>query len=193
MTRTKWCWLLLGVAVAATNGCSADDTVAPTTVAPLPITPTTITPTTRPADDAGTTTIDPSTNRGYPRVCLMIPVDAVTAATGAEAATSEEAVFRGTTHCFVRDGAGEKIVSLAAGPSEGFGESAAAADAAPVDGFGDGAVRTDGTLHVLIGDEELVFELYPAAGVDPAATDAVIEAIATDVLSRYEPPLPDDG
>lgn len=179
MTR-RACWTV-AVTIVATfaAGCS-DDAAGPTTTAPA---------VTR---LASTTTTDPRTDRNFPRVCVMAAAEYVSAATGFEAVTSQEGVLRGIRTCLLFDDAGEKVAGVSVGPIERFAEAQAAPDAVPVDGFGDGAVWTENVLYVLMPEESMTFKLYPAAGVAEADIEAVVTAMATDVLSRYDPPRPDD-
>lgn len=128
-----------------------------------------------------------------PRLCLMVSVDEVAAATGAAAVLAEEGRFRNVTTCYVRDATGEKIVTVAAGPASGFTEAQSAPDALVVRGLGNGAVWTEGELHVLIGTEELTFRLFPSGGVPDADAQSVIEAITASTLGRYVAPPPDDS
>jgi hypothetical protein len=207
-TRSRLATVLLGLSVAA--GCGSDGAADTTTVAPATTAAIATTATTAAAPDVSAARTPPpdleddpakdnrpprpdeiDTSTGFPRVCLMLSLDVVSSATGASAVSSHEGASGGTTTCFVEDDAGENILAMGASPSARFTEAAAAADARPVDGLGDGAVWSDGRLHVAIGDEALSFRLYPAAGVDDASAEAVVEQIAADTLPRYQPP-PDD-
>lgn len=176
------CWTVL-VALAATvaTGCSDDNAASPTATA-LPIA-------TRPAS---TTTTDPRTSRDFPRICVMAAIEGVLADAGVEWVSSQEGVLRGVTTCLLYEPSGEKVAGVSVGPIERFAEAQAAPDAVPVDGFGEGAVWTENTLYVLMPLESMTFKLYPAAEVSEADTEEVVKAIATDVLSRYQPPPPDD-
>lgn len=176
------CWTV-AVAVSAilAVGCSDDDAGSASTTAAPAVTRL-----------ASTTTTDPRTDRNFPRVCVMAAVEDLVAGFGIEAVSGQEGVLRGIRTCLLMDSAGEKVVGVSVGPIERFAEAQAAPDATPVDGFGEGAVWTDNTLYVLMPEESMTFKLYPAAGVAEADTQSVIAAIAADVLSRYDPPRPDD-
>ncbi len=196
MTNHARGWAVLIVLVA--TGCSSSGEEGVTSPAPsITAAGSTLValPTVATDDDdqgIGPPTPDEFPPAEVPRVCLMVSLDEVTGATGVTAVSGEEGVFREVTTCFVKDEAGETLVSIAAGPASGFTDVASAPDARVVDGLGDGAVWTEGKLHVQIGAEVLAFKLFPAADVANAAAESVIEAIATGTLSRYAPPPPDD-
>ncbi len=206
MGRTSCGAALLAVAVAVVSGCSSDDsantslpgeTSSTSIVATTEVSATFVAPPDVGNDDPAKDNRPPQqdeidTSTGYPRICVMVSLDEVSQATGATAVASQEGALGDTTTCFVDDADGEKIFSLAAAPSVRFDEAAAAADARPVGGLGDGAVWSDGRLHVLMGDEDLSFGLYPAAGVDDASAESVVEQIAAVALPRYEPPPVED-
>lgn len=122
----------------------------------------------------------------------MAAVEEVLTAVGVEVVASQEGVLRGVTTCLLYDPAGEKVAGVSVGSRERFAEAQAAPDAVSVDGFGEGAVWTDNTLYVLMPEESMTFKLYPAAGVAEADIETVVTAMATDVLSRYDPPHPDE-
>ena len=122
----------------------------------------------------------------------MADLDRVNAAIGTSAVTSQEGVLRGVTTCVLTDGNDEKVAAVSVGPIERYATAQAAPDAVVVDSVGDGAVWTENVLYVLIGDESMTFKLYPAAGVADADAEAVVTTLAVDVLTRYQPPLPDD-
>lgn len=140
---------------------------------------------------ATTSTSDPRTLPGYPRVCAMVDFAHFDAVTGATATTSQEGALRGVVTCTVSDADGEKLGAVSAGPADGFAEFRATPGATEVDGIGEAAVRAEGELHILVGSEHLTVKLYPGAQVPPDSLDAAIDALAIDVVARYLPPLTD--
>lgn len=212
VTGDRWTGPVVALLLAAAApGCSSEGTAdpsLPTTVPPSaapdasaaagtsPVAATTLPPGLEPddpaADNRPPTQDEIDTSTGYPRVCLMLSLDEISAATGATAVSSHEGEFGGATTCFVEDAAGEKVMTLVAGPAARYEVAIAAVGARSVDGLGDGAVWTEGVLHVLMGDEDLAFELRPAAGVPADAAESVLEQIAGGTVSRYQPP-PTDG
>lgn len=186
------------VVVIAAAGCnSGDDASVPRTAPSITAAGSTLValPSVTADDDdqgIGPPQPDELSPADTPRLCLMVSIDEVADATGAQAVLAEEGTFRDVTTCYVRDAAGEKILTVAAGPASGFIEAESAPDALVVGGLGDGAVWTEGELRVLIGTEELTFQLFSSAGVPHADAQSVIEAIATSTLGRYVPPPPDD-
>ncbi len=149
-------------------------------------------------DDQGIGPPTPSELAGFdtlplPRVCMMVSVDEVRAATGADATSASEASRGDTITCFVVDGQGENLVAVAAGPASSFDDAATAPDAAPVEGLGDAAVWSGGKLHIRIGTEEVAVKVFAATGVVDADMQAVASTIAADVLTRYQPPATATG
>ncbi len=149
-------------------------------------------------DDQGIGPPTPSELAGWdtlplPRVCLMVSVEEVRAATGADATSSSEATRGDTITCFVVDGQGQNLVTVGAGPASAFDEAAATPDAVPVDGLGDDAVWSGGKLHIRIGTEDVAVKVFAATGVADADMQAVAAMIGADVLTRYQPPATATG
>ena len=189
-------WAAALLVLAAAGCSSSDDSSVASTVASSTVVGSTLVelPTAATDDDdqgIGPPTQDELPPPAGPRVCPMVSLDEITAAIGVTAVADEEAAFGKVTTCFVQDDAGEKLVSFAAGPASGFADAASTSGARPVDGLGDDAVWADGKLHVLMGDEDLAFKLFPAAGVADDTAESVVEAIAAGTVSRYTPP-PDE-
>lgn len=130
-----------------------------------------------------------------PRACGLASTDEVAAVVGALPATSNELDRGGTLVCSFTDEAGGEVASIAIvtadaepSPTAVFATLTDSTGVEHVADFGDDAVWTDDSLHVLVGDELVVFSLWPQPTLEGSeAIRSATLALAEVAMPRFAP------